>query len=1725
MRTKNVVSDGFNEYTRQNLASSKQDEPSARTLVHSFIQDTRRAFSLQLSEIQDKAIGLESPLLPRTFLDHGPAIRPVLATKIIRCVDDLSNMPLQYPEVPQITKEDIISAIRDLFEERRALTSEAGRKQRPLSWILLRDTIGSRFFYKSGTRRGSVASQIVYEDVSDCFPKAFWDAQHTCLDPKKREAFKVVDPELVENNLELLFSRAALRKFSGSNTFIKILACLYGRYREHFAKSRYKVLYQKIKQGSKLAEACFFNDKVTGQRRQREVKVGIYYSTTGFDGDSSESDTEEPSSDIEPQKDMARCARNSSRNCKRLRDRILSKFHPSEAVSLFEASGLSQVNQHLLHELKSFARRIHSSVIPEVENEDEEITLLYLCQAIVALARCGQFLATDSNTTGIKVQDIMSLLPGHAMTAAAFHFTVSSSIALRATMTVSIVPPSLVAKCLSNSTPTDYGQLAGYFCPLDFKDEYYVPRTVIIHDINSCCALAVCEVTTAKRHHTENTGETRVSTTCAIVTIFSRSMEDKDRTIFEQTLEGLLKIVFPEPLDPTTLSIPVRSAWWTLADSPATEIVWRESLEITPACPNDASLILIHAVFGILGHVRRSTLGLLMGWESFRTDGPQPLPLTQHPVNIENARRLASSQVSEFLERETRLDCTYGRMASKGMEGKKDSEPAGLSSTDDEEAQEFVESISNSDINQHVEHDPAAFEESERYGLNGRFQKLADPRLDSPSHPRFQKPFANLPKVKYDLRETNNEACISDRINQLLTQEELDFYKYTAERDNIIGDASQRMTHIVDDNSNPQKWHPAVLRHRRRFGDKLRINASLMLSFNNYKEAAASGFSTTYWQWSIANALSSERERIVSRCTNLRNQSLDIQFVLGQDELTEELLDKLREIDVDNPTTTGDYNTCYLCIVFLPSELPGASRFKIILYFGSATSELGEASRLRTHELIMAKGHKEILPLRRLDDNSRYQHISLFHEIATLPGAIRKFCAVHRFPQIQNNSLAAMDAKILAYECENICIISMGKLSLGSRRNGNSILRKLCGDLTNYFREERLEPDFRHLFDVANRCQPMTQPLQAPFYNSRGKEIYDKLSVLWLQTCKLSLSLAEADRLLKELEGDSFDPLELSPGALYRKHTFLGDFTKLDVSNRKTFMPDFVYKRIQQIARAKIYEEAASRSPSFVQWEGERSIVKSGGLQRIQKSICWSVKSQLQRDYRHSAKSFDAVWQSELVSSVILVQYSKLAFVLSKGYVTPDAWEAWSVLPAWMPPETSLFHDNQMDARTQDEGRSGSSSSLVSTPQDVLDTLAELQARYDARAWNNQPREVEEQSLEHLAHASGSRGTNKGAFEWLQERVSIKAIKSCFAVGERAVARREAEKKPEVSDTTSAISSLSMIQRAQQQGKRSAGRKETRGAPARLEDPKTKVIKTKYSRGKNGSETPPDLKHLEKKSRQQRKAPLQENESKAICRPKKFNRSIEGGVNPLMEDRPLVVSPIRSLRQETITQYLIRLHSLLPDQCRQINSKEDLELLNILALRSDSERITLAKELVAKHNDSKFNQWRFLERYVWDQPVTKSTDDIATINALQPFAPKAIEKRKQLVSEFSKRVDLDSGLIDSNYQYLRCSEQGLIQLWKQDEDGSCLFDQLEARYQEHVHSSTAHGVLCQQCGDQFSTQSILDDHNSKYIKCIGRYEPCCWDIVATKGNGKKKTAGKNRSKSVEILDDAEPTSS
>jgi len=122
----------------------------------------------------------------------------------------------------------------------------------------------------------------------------------------------------------------------------------------------------------------------------------------------------------------------------------------------------------------------------------------------------------------------------------------------------------------------------------------------------------------------------------------------------------------------------------------------------------------------------------------------------------------------------------------------------------------------------------------------------------------------------------------------------------------------------------------------------MKANALLMLSFDSPYEAAASGISTGHWRWSVANALKSERERITLRCTDPGNQPLDVQYVLGQDVLTEELLKGLTPIDLDDPNSTGNFNSCYLGVISIPAESNRATLLRVILYFGSATSVYGE---------------------------------------------------------------------------------------------------------------------------------------------------------------------------------------------------------------------------------------------------------------------------------------------------------------------------------------------------------------------------------------------------------------------------------------------------------------------------------------------------------------------------------------------------------------------------------------------------------------------------------------------------------------------------------------------------------------------------------------------------------------------------------------------------------------
>ena len=126
---------------------------------------------------------------------------------------------------------------------------------------------------------------------------------------------------------------------------------------------------------------------------------------------------------------------------------------------------------------------------------------------------------------------------------------------------------------------------------------------------------------------------------------------------------------------------------------------------------------------------------------------------------------------------------------------------------------------------------------------------------------------------------------------------------------------------------------------------------------------------------------------------------------------------------------------------------------------------LGELGRLTEHLEILKKGYGEVVRLRRLGAGG----ILYFHEVATMPGAECKFYAMHRFPQLLDNSPAALQAKLLPKICESLNTASFDKLGI-SRRNRQKAKRapigmiKLSYDLMDYFRKASPGSYFKAFF-------------------------------------------------------------------------------------------------------------------------------------------------------------------------------------------------------------------------------------------------------------------------------------------------------------------------------------------------------------------------------------------------------------------------------------------------------------------------------------------------------------------------------------------------------------------------------------------------------------------------------------------------------------------------------------
>jgi hypothetical protein len=115
-------------------------------------------------------------------------------------------------------------------------------------------------------------------------------------------------------------------------------------------------------------------------------------------------------------------------------------------------------------------------------------------------------------------------------------------------------------------------------------------------------------------------------------------------------------------------------------------------------------------------------------------------------------------------------------------------------------------------------------------------------------------------------------------------------------------------------------------------------------------------------------------------------------------------------------------------------------------------------------------------------------------------------------------------------------------------------------------------------------------------------------------------------------------------------------------------IPDVVKERIRQIGCVKIYEHSTANKPSFIQWVDDKSSLKwtsPGSRKHHTKALSQQIKSQLQHDFQQNDDSYadDGIWRSEVLLAAILARLNVLLLVLGHGYVSPDAWKAWSSCP------------------------------------------------------------------------------------------------------------------------------------------------------------------------------------------------------------------------------------------------------------------------------------------------------------------------------------------------------------------------------------------------------------------------------------------------------------------------------
>ncbi|KAL8652386.1 MAG: hypothetical protein Q9226_004289 [Calogaya cf. arnoldii] len=179
-----------------------------------------------------------------------------------------------------------------------------------------------------------------------------------------------------------------------------------------------------------------------------------------------------------------------------LRKSILSKYHPSEAVEIFQQPGSALFNQRLFEHLSKFAaRRVFRKLYIPLHN-DTEMACLYMCKTVVLLARIHRFVNTCHERVIPNLQNVLCLFPGKIWTVPAFDMILTCMLELSKDSSASLVPTRIVKECLrKGSSPSSSERLARFLRPLEGPSG--PSKTVFIHLPNSYKCFAICHVTTA----------------------------------------------------------------------------------------------------------------------------------------------------------------------------------------------------------------------------------------------------------------------------------------------------------------------------------------------------------------------------------------------------------------------------------------------------------------------------------------------------------------------------------------------------------------------------------------------------------------------------------------------------------------------------------------------------------------------------------------------------------------------------------------------------------------------------------------------------------------------------------------------------------------------------------------------------------------------------------------------------------------------------------------------------------------------------------------------------------------------------------------------------------------------------------------------------------------------------------------------------------------------------